>query len=68
MEKADTTAALNLLLTKKWAQSQSLSDKSASTHSDSEIRSSVRHDSLVLKLHADFINKDILQTIEENPA
>jgi hypothetical protein len=69
MQESDPAAALSLLLTKKWAQSQTSSEQtqSASTHSDSEVRSNPRQDSLLLKLHADYVQKDVFQSIVADP-
>ncbi|GAU49261.1 hypothetical protein TSUD_137440 [Trifolium subterraneum] len=69
MEKADPSTALSLLLTKKRAQSSS-SEKilNTPTHSDFEIHSSFRQGSLEQKLYSEYLNKDILESISENPA
>jgi predicted nucleic acid-binding Zn-ribbon protein len=55
MQKSDPAAALKMLLTSK-------------TASDSEINSTVRQDSLLLRLHTDYINQNIFSQIEANPS
>ncbi|MCI13862.1 protein gar2-like, partial [Trifolium medium] len=69
MQASNPATALSLLLTKKCAQSQSSSEKtpSASTQFDTKVRSAVRHDSLLLKLHSDYVQKNVLESIEANP-
>jgi uncharacterized protein YciI len=70
LQESDPAATLSLLLTKKWAQSQTSSERtqSVSTHSDSEIRSSARQNSLLTKLQTEYVQTDVLQSIELNPA
>jgi hypothetical protein len=69
MQESNPAVALSLLLNRKLAQSQTSSEQtqSASTHSDSEIRSSVQQNSLLMKLRADYVHKDVLQLFEANP-
>ncbi|MCI52360.1 hypothetical protein A2U01_0073604, partial [Trifolium medium] len=67
LNEKNPEAALKLLLSKKYPNPQASSEPSASTASDFEINSLVRQDSLMLKLHNDFINGDILASVEENP-
>ncbi|XP_045809919.1 uncharacterized protein LOC123904282 [Trifolium pratense] len=64
----DPEAALKLLISKTTTDPVSSSGPSNSTASDSEINSSVRQDSLISKLYTDFINGDILASVEEHPA
>ncbi|XP_045797644.1 uncharacterized protein YALI0A18139g-like [Trifolium pratense] len=64
----DPEAALKLLISKTTTDPLSSSGPSNSTASDSEINSSVRQDSLISKLYTDFINGDILASVEEHPA
>ncbi|XP_045810488.1 uncharacterized protein YALI0A18139g-like [Trifolium pratense] len=64
----DPEAALRLLISKTTSNPVSSSGPSNSTASDSEINSSVRQDSLISKLYQDFINGDILASVEEHPA
>ncbi|CAJ2673386.1 unnamed protein product [Trifolium pratense] len=64
----DPKAALKLLISKTTSDPVSSSGPSNSTASDSEINSSVRQDSLISKLYKDFINGDILVSVEEHPA
>ncbi|CAJ2647143.1 unnamed protein product [Trifolium pratense] len=64
----DPEAALKLLISKTTSDPVSSSGPSNSTASDSEINSSVRQDSLISKLYQDFINGDILASVEEHPA
>jgi hypothetical protein len=65
LQESDPAAALSLLLTKKWAQSQTSSERtqSVSTHSDSEIRSSARQTSLLTKLQTEYVQTDVLDII-----
>ncbi|CAJ2642292.1 unnamed protein product [Trifolium pratense] len=64
----DPEAALKLLISKTTSDPVSSSGPSNSTASDSEINSFVRQDSLISKLYKDFINGDILASVEEHPA
>ncbi|XP_045797957.1 uncharacterized protein LOC123892183 [Trifolium pratense] len=64
----DPEAALKLLISKTTTDPVSSSGPNNSTASDSEINSSVRQDSLISKLYTDFINGDILASVEEHPA
>ncbi|CAJ2637091.1 unnamed protein product [Trifolium pratense] len=64
----DPEAALKLLISKMTTDPVSSGGPSNSTASDSEINSSVRQDSLISKLYTDFINGDILASVEEHPA
>jgi hypothetical protein len=59
-----------MLLSSKSAKDQgtSVSHHSSSTASDYEIRSTVRQDSLLLKLHTDYINQDVFSLIEAIPS
>ncbi|PNY14158.1 caldesmon-like [Trifolium pratense] len=68
LQRDDPEAALKLLISKKASDPVSSSGPSNSTASDSEINSSVRQDSLISKLYTDFINGDILASVEEHPA
>jgi hypothetical protein len=70
MQKSDPAAALKMLLSIKTAKDQgtSVSQRSSSTASDSEINSTVRQDSLLLRLHTEYINQDIFSQIEANPS
>ncbi|WJX31983.1 hypothetical protein P8452_20361 [Trifolium repens] len=58
MKDSDPAAALKMLLSSKGNKDQSkgASHHSSSTASDTEISSTVRQDSLLLKLHTDYIN------------
>jgi hypothetical protein len=70
MKDSDPAAALKMLLSSKGNKDQSkgASHHSSSTASDTEISSTVRQDSLLLKLHADYINQDVFALIEANPS
>ncbi|KAK2416159.1 serine/threonine-protein phosphatase 7 long form protein [Trifolium repens] len=70
MKNSDPAAALKMLLSSKdnKEQSKGASHHSSSTASDTEISSTVRQDSLLLKLHTDYINQDVLALIEANPS
>ncbi|PNX94340.1 hypothetical protein L195_g017513 [Trifolium pratense] len=68
LQRDDPEAALKLLLSKKTPNPLSSSGPSNSTASDSEINSSVRQDSLISKLYNEFINGDILASVEEHPS
>jgi hypothetical protein len=65
LQESDPAATLSLLLTKKWAQSQTSSERtqSVSTHSNSEIRSSARQNSLLTKLQTEYVQTDVLDII-----
>jgi hypothetical protein len=69
MQSSDPMATLRLLLTKQ-APPQSSSEKAASdsTQSAEEINSTVRQDSLLLRLTTDFVMKDVPKLIKENPS
>jgi hypothetical protein len=70
MKDSDPAAALKMLLSSKSAKDQGMnaSHHSSSTASDSEIRSTVRQDSLLLRLHTDYVNQDVFSLIEANPS
>ncbi|KAK2430056.1 serine/threonine-protein phosphatase 7 long form protein [Trifolium repens] len=70
MKDSDPAAALKMLLSSKGNKDQSkgASHHSSSTASDTEISSTVRQDSLLLKLHTDYINQDVFALIEANPS
>ncbi|KAK2414651.1 serine/threonine-protein phosphatase 7 long form protein [Trifolium repens] len=70
MKDSDPAAALKMLLSSKGnkEQSKGASHHSSSTASDTEISSTVRQDSLLLKLHTDYINQDVFALIEANPS
>ncbi|KAK2448756.1 hypothetical protein QL285_008003 [Trifolium repens] len=70
MKDSDPAAALKMLLSSKGhkEQSKGVSHHSSSTASDTEINSTVRQDSLLLKLHTDYINRDVFALIEANPS
>ena len=70
MKDSDPAAALKMLLSSKGNkdQNKSVSHHSSSTASDSEICSTVRQDSLLLKLHTDYINQDVFSLIEATPS
>jgi hypothetical protein len=70
MKDSDPAAALRMLLSSKGnkEQSKGASHHSSSTASDTEINSTVRQDSLLLKLHTDYINQDVFALIEANPS
>jgi hypothetical protein len=70
MKETDPAAALKMLLSSKGnkEQSKGASHHSSSTASDTEISSTVRQDSLLLKLRTDYINQDVLALIEANPS
>ncbi|WJX34094.1 hypothetical protein P8452_22242 [Trifolium repens] len=70
MKDSDPAAALKMLLSSKGnkEQSKGASHHSSSTASDTEISSTVRQDSLLLKLHANYINQDVFALIEANPS
>jgi hypothetical protein len=70
MKDSDPAAALKMLLSSKGNkdQNKSASHHSSSTASDSEICSTVRQDSLLLKLHTDYINQDVFSLIEATPS
>ncbi|MCI44222.1 hypothetical protein A2U01_0065461, partial [Trifolium medium] len=62
-------AALKLLLTRKIVECHATSSPSVdhSNPSSSEINSSVRQDSLVLRFFKDYVKEDVLPAIEEDP-
>ncbi|KAK2442745.1 serine/threonine-protein phosphatase 7 long form protein [Trifolium repens] len=70
MKDSDPAAALKMLLSSKGNKdrNKSASHHSSSTASDSEINSTVRQDSLLLRLHSDYINQDVFSLIEANPS
>ncbi|KAH1206259.1 hypothetical protein GmHk_16G046769 [Glycine max] len=68
MQDEDPTAALRLLLNTSQANTSSEKIPGASSSSDAEINSSVRQDSLLLKLSMEYARKDVLKSIEENPS
>ncbi|KAK2436482.1 serine/threonine-protein phosphatase 7 long form protein [Trifolium repens] len=70
MKDSDPAAALRMLFSSKGnkEQSKGASHHSSSTASDTEINSTVRQDSLLLKLHTDYINQDVFALIEANPS
>jgi hypothetical protein len=66
MQEDNPATALNLLLTKKWAKSQTSSE---GTQSNSSLQSTdSRQAALMAKLQTDFVEQDVLQAIEANPA
>ncbi|KAK2446309.1 serine/threonine-protein phosphatase 7 long form protein [Trifolium repens] len=70
MKDSDPAAALRMLLSSKGnkERSKGTSHHSSSTASDTDISSTVRQDSLLLKLHTDYINQDVFTLIEANPS
>jgi predicted nucleic acid-binding Zn-ribbon protein len=70
MKDSDPAAGLKMLLSSKGNkdQNKNASHHSSSTASDSEISSTVRQDSLLLKLHTDYINQDVFALIEADPS
>ena len=68
MQNEDPAAALRLLLNTSQANTSSEKIPGASSSSDAEINSSVRQDSLLLKLSMEYARKDVLESIEENPS
>ncbi|KAK2435499.1 serine/threonine-protein phosphatase 7 long form protein [Trifolium repens] len=70
MKETDPAAALKMLLSSKGSKERSkgASQHSSSTASDTDISSTVRQDSLLLKLHTDYINQDVFTLIEANPS
>ncbi|KAH1240879.1 hypothetical protein GmHk_07G018620 [Glycine max] len=68
MQNEDPAAALRLLLNTSQANTSSEKIPGASSSSDAEINSSVRQDSLLLKLSTEYARKDVLKSIEENPS
>ncbi|KAL5148570.1 hypothetical protein HKD37_13G035601 [Glycine soja] len=68
MQNEDPAAALRLLLNTSQANTSSDKIPGASSSSDVEIHSSVRQDSLLLKLSTEYARKDVLKSIEENPS
>jgi predicted nucleic acid-binding Zn-ribbon protein len=70
MKDSDPAAALKMLLSSKGKKDQGkgASHHSSSTASDTEISSTVRQDSLLLRLHTDYINQDVFALIEANPS
>ncbi|KAH1209248.1 hypothetical protein GmHk_15G043829 [Glycine max] len=68
MQDEDPAAALRLLLNTSQANTSSEKIPGASSSSDAEINSSVRQDSLLLKLSMEYARKDVLKSIEENPS
>jgi hypothetical protein len=70
MQKSDPAGTLRLLLSKKQQQATSSSEPATSDSAPSniEINSIVRQDSLLLRLTKDFIQRDVLKKLEENPA
>jgi hypothetical protein len=70
MQKSDPAGTLRLLLSKKQnpATTSSEHTTSDSASSNAEINSMVRQDSLLLKLTTNFIHRDVLKQVEENPA
>ncbi|GAU44896.1 hypothetical protein TSUD_137280 [Trifolium subterraneum] len=66
MQEDNPATTLNLLLTKKWAKSQTSSE---GTQSNSSLQSTdSRQAALMAKLQTDFVEQDVLQAIEANPA
>ncbi|KAH1206942.1 hypothetical protein GmHk_16G047242 [Glycine max] len=68
MQDEDPAAALRLLLNTSQANTSSEKIPGASSSSDAEINSSVRQDSLLLKLSMEYAREDVLKSIEENPS
>jgi hypothetical protein len=70
MKAKQPDLALQLLLAKKWEPIRSSSNETggSSTQSDVGIKQSVRQDSMLLKLHREYLNGDALRSIEENPS
>ncbi|KAK2382058.1 serine/threonine-protein phosphatase 7 long form protein [Trifolium repens] len=70
MKETDPAAALKMLLSSRGSKERSkgASQHSSSTASDTDISSTVRQDSLLLKLHTDYINQDVFILIEANPS
>ncbi|WJX35234.1 hypothetical protein P8452_23253 [Trifolium repens] len=70
MKDSDPAAALKMLLSSKGSKERSkgTSHHSSSTASDTDISSTVRQDSLLLKLHTDYVNQDVFALIEANPS
>ncbi|KAH1212112.1 hypothetical protein GmHk_14G040383 [Glycine max] len=68
MQDEDPAAALRLLLTTSQADISSEKIPGASSSSDAEINSSVRQDSLLLKLSMEYAREDVFKSIEENPS
>jgi hypothetical protein len=70
MQKSDLAGTLRLLLSKKQQQATPSSEHTTSDSgpSNAEIDSTVRQDSLLLRLTKDYAQKDVLKLIEEIPA
>jgi hypothetical protein len=70
MHKSDPAGTLRLLLSKKQSQTATSSERttSDSAPSNADINSQVCQDSLLLRLTTDFMQRDVLKQLEENPA
>jgi hypothetical protein len=70
MQKSDPAGTLRLLFSKRQRQKTTSSEHTTtdSAPSNSDISSTVRQDSLLLKLTTTFVHRDVLKQIEENPA
>jgi chromosome segregation ATPase len=69
MHKSDPAGTLKLLLSKKQNLSKTSSERTASDSAPStaEINSTVRQDSLLMRLTTEFAQQDVLKQLEEEP-
>jgi hypothetical protein len=70
MQKSDPAGTLRLLLSKKQNPDTTSSERTTSDYvpSNAEINFMVCQDSLLLKLTTNFVHRDVLKQLEENPA
>jgi hypothetical protein len=70
MQMSDPAGTLRILLSKKQSQAATSSEctPSDSTPSNADINSTVRQDSLMLRLTNDYARRYVLKCIEENPS